>query len=348
MHTGLGALSYAAEFVERADASFVQKEYTSCGGAMRTDAELTICGDDVQSDSSDDTIELSPQMTVRGTVAGLTGPPAMATTSYFDLSRAPSGPSMAVTSRWIDEQRERSPPIRSAFLATGLPTVAYDRSVSPNSLRCDEEVTRISASVASPPRPRTSSAPDSPSRCGVNVSMGGTQHRSPPPTFSAWPHASSHVSSRAQSRAPSQMSGLDVAGLLNRLVDRQHDDLQQARTEAYQREREVKTEAAHREQQLKVEAEQREQRAYQREQAATAEASQREQRAYQHEKEARAEAKAEAKAEVLRREKQVRSEVEKEMEIDRLRRKLAKKEAKERQPQLSSAKTWLEHLLLRG
>jgi len=35
MHTGLGALSYAAEFVERADASFVQKEQTSCGGAMR-------------------------------------------------------------------------------------------------------------------------------------------------------------------------------------------------------------------------------------------------------------------------------------------------------------------------
>ena len=31
MHTGLGALSYAAEFV----ASFVQKEQTSCGGAMR-------------------------------------------------------------------------------------------------------------------------------------------------------------------------------------------------------------------------------------------------------------------------------------------------------------------------
>ena len=96
----------------------------------------------------------------------------MTSTSYFDLSRAPAGPSMAVTSRWIDEQRERSPPIRSAFSATGLPTVAYDRSVSPNSLRCDEEVTRISASVASPPRPRTSSAPDSASRCDVNVPMG--------------------------------------------------------------------------------------------------------------------------------------------------------------------------------
>jgi len=40
MHTGLGALSYAAEFVERADASFVQKEQTSCGGAMRTDCRI--------------------------------------------------------------------------------------------------------------------------------------------------------------------------------------------------------------------------------------------------------------------------------------------------------------------
>jgi len=134
---------------------------------MRTDVELTIRGDDVRSDRSSDTIELSPQVTVRGPVTGSTEPPAMASTSYFNLSRAPSGPSMAVTSRWIDEQ-----PIRSAFSATGLPTVAYDRSVSPNSLRCDEEVTRISASVASPPRPRTSSAPDSPSRCDVNVSMG--------------------------------------------------------------------------------------------------------------------------------------------------------------------------------
>ena len=152
IHTGLGALSYAAEFVERADASLVQREYTSCGEAMRTDVELTIRGDDVRSDRSSDTIELSPQVTVRDPVAGSTGPPAMASTSYFDLSRAPSGPSMAVTSRWIDEQRERSPPIRSAFSATGLPTVVYDRSVSPNSLRCDEEVTRISASVASPPR----------------------------------------------------------------------------------------------------------------------------------------------------------------------------------------------------
>jgi len=70
MHTGLGALSYAAEFVERADASFVQREYTSCGGAMRTDVELTVRGGDVRSDSSDNIIELSPQVTVRGTVAG--------------------------------------------------------------------------------------------------------------------------------------------------------------------------------------------------------------------------------------------------------------------------------------
>jgi len=49
-----------------------------------------------------------------------------------------------------------------------------------------------------------------------------------------------------------------------------------------------------------------------------------------------------AKAEALQREKQVRSEVEKEMEINRLRRKLAKKEAKERQPQLSPASHLVE------
>ena len=171
--------------------------------------------------------------------------------------------------------------------------------------------------------------------------MGGPQHRSPPPAFSAWPHAPSHLSSRTQSRAPSQVSGLDVAGLLNRLVDRQHDDLQQAtaeaKAEAVQRERQLKAEAEQREQAAKSEAraeavcreqqaERREERAYQRVKEARAEA-------YQREKEARAMAKAEA----LQREKQVRSEVEKEMEIDRLRRKLAKKEAKERQPQLSAA-----------
>jgi len=91
-----------------------------------------------------------------------------------------------------------------------------------------------------------------------------------PPAFSAWPHALSHVSSRAQSRALSQMSGLDVAGLLNRLVDRQHDDFQQAvqreqsvraeakaeasqmRAEAYQREKEVRTEAYQRVQAAKL------------------------------------------------------------------------------------------------
>jgi len=117
------------------------------------DVELTVHGDDTSSDSSDETIELSPQVTVRGSVAGHTGPPAMATSSYYDLSLSASGRSMSVTSRWVEQQRERSPPVRSAFSATGLPTVAYGRSVSPNSLRCDEEVARISASVASPPRP---------------------------------------------------------------------------------------------------------------------------------------------------------------------------------------------------
>ena len=145
------------------------------------------------------------------------------------------------------------------------------------------------------------------------------------------------MSSRAQSRAPSQVSGFDVASLLNCLVDRQHDDLQQARADANQREQSARTEAYQREQAAKAEAKAEVSQAYQREKEVKAEAERREERAYQREKEARAEAKAEAKAEVLRREKQVRSEVEKEMEIDRLRRKLAKKEAKERQPQLSAA-----------
>jgi len=112
MHTGLSALSYAAKFVERADASFVQKEKTSCGGAMRSDVELTVHGGDASSDSSDETIELSPQVTVRGSVAGHTGLPAIATSSYSDLSLAASGPSMSVTSRWVEQQRERSPPVR--------------------------------------------------------------------------------------------------------------------------------------------------------------------------------------------------------------------------------------------
>jgi len=65
------------------------------------------------------------------------------------------------------------------------------------------------------------------------------------------------VPPRAQSRAPSQMSGLDVAGLLNRLVDRQHDDLQQAVQQA-------KAEAVHRGQQLKAEAAERGKQADQR------------------------------------------------------------------------------------
>jgi len=104
---------------------------------------MTVHGDDASSDSSDETIELSLQVTVRGSVAGHTELPAIATSSYYDLSLAASGPSMSVTSRWVEQQRERSPPVRSAFSATGLPIVAYDRSVSPNSLRCDEEVARI-------------------------------------------------------------------------------------------------------------------------------------------------------------------------------------------------------------
>jgi len=61
------------------------------------------------------------------------------------------------------------------------------------------------------------------------------------------------------------MSGLDVAGLLNRLVDCQHDDLQQARAEAsqreeraYQREKEARDEAYQRGQAVKAEARQRE------------------------------------------------------------------------------------------
>ena len=252
MHTGRGALPHAAEYVERADAPFVQKEKTSSGGTASSDddVELTVRGDDASSDSDDETIELSPQVTVRGSVAGHTGPSAIATSSYYDLSATASGPSMSVTSRWVEQQRERSPPVRSAFSATGLPTVAYDRTVSPNSLRCDEEVARISAAAASPPRPRTSSVPDSPSRCYVNMPVGGVTASFTPPAFGVWPHVPSHMSSRAQSRAPSQMSGLDVTGLLNRLVDRQHDDFQRAvqreqsaSAEAYQREKEARAES---------------------------------------------------------------------------------------------------------
>jgi len=126
------------------------------------------------------------------------------------------------------------------------------------------------------------------------------------------------------------MSGLDVAGL----VDRQHDEFQQAvysvsnqlelkpkrkLLTANSKLSSEKSEPNHREKEARAEA-------YQREQAAKADACQREK-----------EVRAMAKAEALQREKQVRSEVEKELEIDRLRRQLAKKEAKERQPQLSSA-----------
>ena len=69
----------------------------------------------------------------------------------------------------------------------------------------------------------------------------------------------SHLTCR---RATSPMSGLDVTGLLNRLVDRQHNDLQRteqreqsARAEAYQREKEAKAEAyinANKQQKLKL------------------------------------------------------------------------------------------------
>ena len=63
MHTGLGALPYAAELVECAYTSFIQKEHTSCGGATRSrdDDESTVRGGDASSVSSDDeTIELTP------------------------------------------------------------------------------------------------------------------------------------------------------------------------------------------------------------------------------------------------------------------------------------------------
>jgi len=181
MHTGRGALPHAAEYVERADAPFVQKEKTSSGGTASSDddVELTVRGDDASSDSDDETIELSPQVTVRGSVAGHTGPSAIATSSYYDLSVTASGPSMSVTSRWVEQQRERSPPVRTAFSAIGLPIFAYERTVSPNSLRCDEEVARLSAAAASPPRPRTSSVPDSPSRCYVSLPVGEPHRCSP-------------------------------------------------------------------------------------------------------------------------------------------------------------------------
>jgi len=50
------------------------------------------------------------------------------------------------------------------------------------------------------------------------------------------------------------MSGLNVAGLLNRLVDQQHDDLQQARADATQREQSARAEAYQREKEARAEA----------------------------------------------------------------------------------------------
>jgi len=147
------------------------------------------------SSDNDDTLELSPQVTVRDLVVGYTEPSAITTSSYYrELSVSVPGPSMSVTSQWVEQQRERSPPVRSAFSMT----VAYDRIVSPTSLRRDEEVARISAAAMSPPRSRTASAPDSPSRCYVNMPVVESQRRLPPPALGLWPHAPSHVSSRAQ------------------------------------------------------------------------------------------------------------------------------------------------------
>ena len=114
--------------------------------------------------------------------------------------------------------------------------------------------------------------------------VGEAHHRKSPQALGDWYRAPSHLSSQAQTHAPSQLSGVDIAGLLNRLVDRQHDDMQQA----VQREQQARAEAAQREKQLKAEASQREREA-------TAES-----------------AKAEAKAEALQLEKQIRNEVEQE------------------------------------
>jgi len=175
IQAGLGAFSYAVEFDERVDTSSLQEEKASSGGTTSSDddVELTVRGGNASSDSDDDTIELSPQVTVGDSVVGYTEPSAIATSSYYrDLSVSVPGPSMSVTSRSVEQQRERSQPVRSVFSMTGLPTVAYDRTDSPTSLRCDEEVARISAAAMSPPRPRTSSAPDSPSRCYVNTPVG--------------------------------------------------------------------------------------------------------------------------------------------------------------------------------
>jgi len=92
MHTSPGALPFAAELVECAYA-----------GATRShdDDETTVRGGDASSVSSDETLELTPQATVRDTVTGRSGPQAMATSSYYDLSLAATGPSMTVTSHHL-------------------------------------------------------------------------------------------------------------------------------------------------------------------------------------------------------------------------------------------------------
>jgi len=111
MHTGLGALWYAAEFVERVDTSSYQEENASSDGTTSSDddVELTVRGDNASSDN-DDTLELSPQVTVGDSVVGHTEPSAIPTNSYYrDLSVSVPGPSMSVTSQWVEQQRERSP-----------------------------------------------------------------------------------------------------------------------------------------------------------------------------------------------------------------------------------------------
>jgi len=141
MHTGLGALSCAVEFVERVDTSSCQEDKASSGGTTSSDddAELTVRGDNANSDSDDDMPELSPQVTVGDSVVGYlepsVAPRAIAISSYYrDLSVSMPGPSMSVTSRWVEQQRERSPPVRSAFSISGLPSAVYDRTVSPTTL----------------------------------------------------------------------------------------------------------------------------------------------------------------------------------------------------------------------
>ena len=116
MHTSLGALPYAAVFVERADASFVQKEKTSSGGTASSneDVELTVRGDNASSDSSHETIELSPQVTVRGQLLDTQSyqPLRLVHTMICHSQRLVL---QCLSSRWVKQQLERSPPVRSAF-----------------------------------------------------------------------------------------------------------------------------------------------------------------------------------------------------------------------------------------